>query len=89
MPTDEPLSKSDRSKLESLGRSLLSPGPKPVPKNWIMRWSNMQRVADKRRRHLIHCDGEWDQGQEAEDRQVLRHQVQAHVLPLQPKGADS
>ncbi|KAK4799597.1 hypothetical protein SAY86_024962 [Trapa natans] len=77
MPTDEPLSKSDRSRLESLGfsakfdplsdyesglhcldvfrRSLLSSGPKPVPKNWIRRWSNTHRVADKRRQQLIHC----------------------------------
>ncbi|OWM82152.1 hypothetical protein CDL15_Pgr001726 [Punica granatum] len=77
MPTDEPLTQSDRNKLESLGhmttfdplsdyqsglhclevfrRSLLNLGPKPVPGNWIKRWSNTNRVADKRRQQLIHC----------------------------------
>lgn len=77
MPTDEPLTKSDRNKLESsLGgtntfdplsdqeglhcldvfrRSLLRSGPQPVPRIWIKRRSNAQRVADKRRQQLIHC----------------------------------
>ncbi|KAI5581830.1 hypothetical protein POPTR_007G047700v4 [Populus trichocarpa] len=77
MPTDEPLTKSDRNRLESsLGRattfdplsdqgglhcldvfrrSLLRTGPKPVPRNWIKRRSNANRVADKRRQQLIHC----------------------------------
>ncbi|CAK7337724.1 unnamed protein product [Dovyalis caffra] len=77
MPTDEPLTKSDRNRLESsLGcaatfdplsdqgglhcldvfrRSLLRTGPKLVPRNWIKRWSNANRVADKRRQQLIHC----------------------------------
>ncbi|EEF37410.1 UPF0481 protein At3g47200 [Ricinus communis] len=77
MPTDEPLTKSEKNKLESsLGyattfdpladqgglhcldvfrRSLLRSGPKPVPRNWIKRWSNNNRVADKRRTQLIHC----------------------------------
>ncbi|KAJ6419830.1 hypothetical protein OIU84_029868 [Salix udensis] len=77
MPTDEPLTKSDRNRLESsLGRaatfdplsdqgglhcldvfrkSLLRSGPKPVPRIWIKRRSNANRVADKRRQQLIHC----------------------------------
>ncbi|ESW28761.1 hypothetical protein PHAVU_002G015900 [Phaseolus vulgaris] len=77
MPSDEPMSKSDRNKLESsLGntitfdplsdqeglhclevfrRSLLRAGAQPVPRIWIKRRSNAQRVADKRRQQLIHC----------------------------------
>ncbi|XP_057949684.1 UPF0481 protein At3g47200-like [Malania oleifera] len=77
MPTDEPLSKSDRNKLKSsleyattfdplsaqgglhclevFRRSLLRTGPQPVPKIWIKRWSNDNRVADRRRQQLIHC----------------------------------
>ncbi|KAH7520233.1 UPF0481 protein At3g47200 [Ziziphus jujuba] len=79
MPTDEPLTKSDRNKLESsLGyattfdplwdqgclhcldcfrRSLLRSElqPKPIPRAWMKRWSNANRVADKRRQQLIHC----------------------------------
>ncbi|XP_014520204.1 UPF0481 protein At3g47200 [Vigna radiata var. radiata] len=77
MPTDEPMTESDRNKLElSLGsaitfdplsdqeglhclevfrRSLLRAGPQPVPRIWIKRRSNAQRVADKRRQQLIHC----------------------------------
>lgn len=78
MPTDEPLTKGERNKLESsLGnanifyplsdqgglhcldvfrKSLLRSGPKPEPpKIWIKRWSQTNRVADKRRQQLIHC----------------------------------
>lgn len=78
MPTDEPLTKGERNKLESsLGnanifyplsdqgglhcldvfrKSLLRSGPKPEPpKIWTKRWSQTNRVADKRRQQLIHC----------------------------------
>ncbi|KDP31987.1 hypothetical protein JCGZ_12448 [Jatropha curcas] len=78
MPTDEPLTKSEKSKLESsrgysnatfdpladqeglhcldvFRTSLLRRGPTPVPRIWIKRWSNSNRVADKRRTQLIHC----------------------------------
>lgn len=78
MPTDEPLTKGERNKLESsLGnanifdplsdqcglhcldvfrKSLLRSGPKlEPPKIWIKRWSQTNRVADKRRQQLIHC----------------------------------
>lgn len=41
--------------LDVFRRSLLRSGPKLAPKVWIKRWSNANRVADKRRQQLIHC----------------------------------
>lgn len=38
---------------------LLHSGPQPVPlKAWIQQWSHVNRVADKRRQQLIHCNTE-------------------------------
>ncbi|MBA0803168.1 hypothetical protein Gohar_013412 [Gossypium harknessii] len=44
--------------LDVFRRSLLSSGPKPVPRNWLKKRSNAIRVADKRRQQLIHCVSE-------------------------------
>ncbi|CAH9089988.1 unnamed protein product [Cuscuta epithymum] len=74
MPSDEPLTKSGMNRLgksfdpltdlaglhclDVFRRSLLRTGPKPTPKFGIKKWSNNNRVADKRRQQLIHCVSE-------------------------------
>ncbi|XP_010244239.1 PREDICTED: UPF0481 protein At3g47200-like [Nelumbo nucifera] len=41
--------------LDIFRRSLLRRGPQPSARMWIRRWSQADRVADKRRQQLIHC----------------------------------
>ncbi|XP_019101897.1 PREDICTED: UPF0481 protein At3g47200-like [Camelina sativa] len=64
MPTDEPMTKTDHTKLECSGelhcldvfrRNLLRPSSNPEPRLSRRRWSWKTRVADKRQQQLIHC----------------------------------